>query len=92
MTLEHQVDVAIGVIKVHETGRWAHINVKLLHYCSCYDNYREELNTKARGLFDRWDDLSDIVKLSKLFHDMTRILAKYVKNIYLMRRNKIYNH
>ncbi len=31
MTLVHVVDVAIGVIKVHETGRWAHINVKLLH-------------------------------------------------------------
>ncbi len=31
MTLVHLVDVAIGVIKVHETGRWAHINVKLLH-------------------------------------------------------------
>ncbi len=32
MTLVHLVDVAIGVIKVHETGRWAHINVKLLHF------------------------------------------------------------
>ena len=28
----HLVDVAMGVIKVHETGRWAHINVKLLHF------------------------------------------------------------
>ncbi len=25
------VDVAGSLIKVHETGRWAHINVKLLH-------------------------------------------------------------
>ncbi len=31
MTLVLLVDVAISVIKVHETGRWAHINVKLLH-------------------------------------------------------------
>ena len=39
MTLAHLVDVARGLIKVHETGRWAHINVKLLHvdtniYCA----------------------------------------------------------
>ncbi len=31
MTLVHLADVAIGVIKVHETGSWAHNNVKLLH-------------------------------------------------------------
>ena len=28
----HLVAVARGLIKVHETGRWAHINVKLLHF------------------------------------------------------------
>ncbi len=32
MSLAHLVDVARGLIKVHETGRWAHINVKLLHF------------------------------------------------------------
>ena len=31
MTLVHMVDSARDLIKVHETGRWAHINVKLLH-------------------------------------------------------------
>ena len=28
MTLVHLVDVARGLIMVHERGRWAHINVR----------------------------------------------------------------
>ncbi len=31
MTLVHMVDSAQDLIRVQETGRWAHINVKLLH-------------------------------------------------------------
>ena len=30
-TLVHLVDETRVLIKVHETGRWAHINVKLFH-------------------------------------------------------------
>ena len=56
--------------------------IHFLFNCPFYDTYRDELFTKARGLIDGWDNLSDIVKLSKLFSDMPRKLAKYVKNIF----------
>ncbi len=36
IALVHLVAVARCLIKVHETGRWAHINVKLLHLILTY--------------------------------------------------------
>ncbi len=34
-TWVHLLDEARGLDKVHETGRWAYLNVKLLHYLLC---------------------------------------------------------
>ena len=64
--------------------------IHFLFHCKLYDVQREELFIKARNVVDRWDNLSDIVKLKFLFQDMTRTLGKFVKNIFLLRRNKLY--
>ena len=61
-----------------------------LFHCNLYDAYREQLYIRARVVIDRWDDLSDCDKLSSLFSDLTRPLARYVKNIFILRRNTIY--
>ncbi len=64
--------------------------IHFLFHCTLYDTQRADLYTKARTIVDGWDDLSDIMKLASLFTNMTRVLGKYVKNIFLMRRNKLY--
>ncbi len=61
-----------------------------LFHCNLYDSQREDLNIKARNIVERWDSLSEIAKLIVLFKDMTRILGKFVKTIFLVRRNKLY--
>ena len=64
--------------------------IHFLFHCTLYDTRREDLYIKARNIFDEWDDLPDITKLASLFKNMTRILGKYVKDIFLMRRNTLY--
>ncbi len=64
--------------------------IHFLFHCNLYDNHRENLNTKARNIVEGWDNLSDIDKLIVLYKDMTRIFGKYVKNIFLLRRNILY--
>ena len=64
--------------------------IHFLFYCDFYDDLREDLYIKARNAIDGWDNLTDIDKLIALFNDLTRILGKYVKNIFLKRRNELY--
>ncbi len=61
-----------------------------LFHCNFYNSQRQELFIKAREQINGWDNLTDYDKLSQMFSKMTRILAKYVKNIFLIRRSTIY--
>ena len=61
-----------------------------LFYCDLYKIQRQELYTKARELYNDWDTMTDYTKLINLFDTMTRKFAKYVKSIFLIRRNTIY--
>ena len=61
-----------------------------LFHCNSYNSQRQELFIKAREQINGWDNLTDYDKLSQMFSKMTRILAKYVKNIFLIRRSTIY--
>ncbi len=61
-----------------------------LFHCNLYNIQRQSLFVQARERIDGWDNLTEYNKLSQLFVSMTRILAKYVKNIFLLRRNTIY--
>ncbi len=64
-----------------------------LHFlfdCNLYNSQRQELFIKAREKIDGWDNMTEYDKLFQLFSKMTRILAKYVKNTFLLRRNMIY--
>ncbi len=65
--------------------------IHFLFYCNFYEIQRNELNDKARNVIEGWDDLSDVSKLIYLFKDMTRVLGRYVKSIFLLRRNKLYH-
>ncbi len=64
--------------------------IHFLFYCKLYDTQRDELFIKARNYIDGWDNLTDVMKLSALFKNLTRTLGKFVKNIFLLRRNKLY--
>ncbi len=64
--------------------------IHFLFHCNLYDSQRDDLNIKARNIVERWDSLSEIDKLIILFKDMTRIFGKFVKTIFLVRRNKLY--
>ena len=61
-----------------------------LFHCSLFNTQREELYRKARERINGWDKLSEYAKLSQLFNNMTQTLAKYVKNIFMLRRNTIF--
>ncbi len=63
--------------------------IHFLFHCNFYETQRDDLYIKARSVIEGWDDLADIRKLELLFTDMTRILGKFVKNIFLLRRNKL---
>ncbi len=64
--------------------------IHFLFYCNFYNDLRQELNFKAKNMINDWDNLSDIVKLSVLFKDLTRVLGRFVKSIFLKRRNELY--
>ena len=55
-----------------------------------YDQYREELLTKARNCINEWDNLSNCDKLSTLFTELPRSLGKYVKKSFISRRRTIF--
>ncbi len=61
-----------------------------LFFCTLYKSHRIELDNKARTRIEGWDNLSCIDKLCNLFEHMTRDFAKYVKNIFTLRRNTLY--
>ncbi len=64
--------------------------IHFLFHCDYYKNIREEFLVKASNCIPRWDHLSDVDKLSILFQNMTRSLGKFVKNIFIARRNKLF--
>ncbi len=61
-----------------------------LFHCNLYNPQRQDLYVKAREKIDGWDNMTENDKLFQLFSKLTRILAKYVKNIFLIRRKMIY--
>ncbi len=69
----HLVDVAIGVIKVHETGRWAHINVKLLHlflvFFQCIQNKISKDSSLNRRYNRYWRE-----RICRLWSELIRLL------------------
>ncbi len=61
-----------------------------LFECSLYDMYRLSLVEKAKRVINNWENLTDLKSLSKLFEVAPRTLGRYVKEIFLYRRSKIY--
>ncbi len=61
-----------------------------LFECETYDAQRLPFVTKAQSVIGNWDDLTQIECLTALFQTMPRALSKYVKEIFLCRRDKIY--
>ncbi len=58
--------------------------------CSMYDTYRIPFMHRAQECIDNWDNLTQNECLKELFSVMPRALGKYVKEIYLYRRSKVY--
>ena len=63
---------------------------KGINFYPLYDQYREELFTKARNCIKEWDNLSNCDKLSTLFTELPRSLGKYVKHSFISRRRTIF--
>ncbi len=61
-----------------------------LFECSLYDMYRLSLVEKAKRIINNWENLTHLESLSKLFEVAPRALGKYVKEIFLYRRSKLY--
>ncbi len=61
-----------------------------LFECSMYDTQRLQFVQKAYNLIDNWEDITQNQCLMKLFNVMPRALGKYVKDIFLYRRSKLY--
>ncbi len=61
-----------------------------LFHCDFYNAQRQDLYIKAREKIPNWENMSDYTKLAHLFDNMTRIFARYVKNIFLLRRNTLF--
>ena len=64
--------------------------IHFVFHCNFYNTMRENLNIKAKNVNANWDNMSDIDKLKLLFNEMPRMFGKYVKSIFLLRRNKLY--
>ncbi len=58
--------------------------------CSKYDTQRLPFVQKAQNVIDDWENLNQTECLSKLFNTMPTALGKYVKDIFLCRRNNLY--
>ena len=58
--------------------------------CEAYDTLRLPFITNAQSVIENWEDLTQTECLKSLFQVMPRALARYVKNIFLYRREKIY--
>ena len=58
--------------------------------CSLYDTKRLEFMHKAQNCIVNWENLTQSECLTQLFNLMPRALGKYVKDIYLYRRSKLY--
>ncbi len=61
-----------------------------LFECEAYDTLRLPFVTNAQSVIENWEDLTQTECLKLLFELMPRALARYVKNIFLHRREKIY--
>ncbi len=61
-----------------------------LFECEAYDAQRLPFVTKAQSVINNWDELTQIECLKYLFEVIPRTLGKYVKEIFLYRREKIY--
>ncbi len=61
-----------------------------LFECSVYDSQRLQFIDKVRDCTDNWDTLTYNECLTKLFELKPRALGKYVKDIFLYRRSKLY--
>ncbi len=61
-----------------------------LFECSVYDSQRLQFINKVRDSIDNWDILTYVECLTKLFELKPRALGKYVKEIFLYRRSKLY--
>ena len=58
--------------------------------CSKYDTQRVQFVHKARDKIADWDNLTQTECLANLFCKMPRALGKFVKDIFLCRRNTLY--
>ncbi len=64
--------------------------IHFVFHCNLYAEQRYDLTLKARNVIANWDFMSDTDKLRALFKNMTRVLGRYIKTIFMLRRNKIY--
>ena len=64
--------------------------IHFIFHCNLYNEQRNNLNNKARNIVANWDSLSEIERLKLLYNDMTRMFGKYIRNIFLTRRNILY--
>ena len=62
-----------------------------LFECSMYDTQRLQFINNVRNSIDNWDNLSQRECLTQLFNIKPRALGKYVKDIFLYQRSKLYN-
>ncbi len=58
--------------------------------CPAYMIRRSIFNDNAKIKIPHWDNLDDISKFKLLFEEHPRMLAKYVKDIFLYRKSLIY--
>ncbi len=61
-----------------------------LFECEAYDAQRLTFVSNAQCVIDDWENLTQTECLKSLFNVMPRALGRYVKDIFLYRRDKIY--
>ncbi len=61
-----------------------------LFECSLYDQQRLNFISNVHSYIENWDNLSYRECLQQLFNVKPRALGKYVKEIFLHRRSKLY--
>ncbi len=61
-----------------------------LFECEAYDTQRLPFVANAQSVIENWEELTQSECLKLLFQVMPRALGKYVKSIFLHRRDKIY--
>ena len=58
--------------------------------CSKYDTQRLPFVQKAQNFINDWENLTQTECLTQLFNTMPRALGRYVKDIFIFRRNNLY--